>query len=25
VTSTMGHLNGGEGLCYAERAYPSPQ
>ncbi len=25
VTSTQGHLNGGEGLCFAERKYPSPQ
>lgn len=24
LTSTQGHLNGGEGLCYVERAYPSP-
>jgi hypothetical protein len=25
VTSTLGHLNGGEGLCYVERDYPSPR
>lgn len=25
VQSTQGHLNGGEGLCYAERRYPSPR
>jgi len=24
VQSTEGHLNGGEGLCYVERRYPSP-
>lgn len=24
VQSTQGHLNGGEGLCYVQRAYPSP-
>jgi hypothetical protein len=24
LQSTQGHLNGGEGLCYVERAYPSP-
>jgi hypothetical protein len=24
VQSTQGHLNGGEGLCYVERRYPSP-
>jgi hypothetical protein len=24
VQSTQGHLNGGEGLCYVERHYPSP-
>ena len=25
VQSSMGHLNGGEGLCYTDRQYPSPQ
>ena len=25
VLSTLGHLNGGEGLCYVDRDYPSPQ
>ncbi len=25
VESTLGHLNGGEGLCYVERQYDSPQ
>lgn len=25
VTSSMGHLNGGEGLCYVKRGYASPQ
>lgn len=25
VQSTQGHLNGGEGLCYIDRNYPSPQ
>jgi hypothetical protein len=25
VQSTQGHLNGGEGLCYIDRQYPSPQ
>lgn len=25
VTSSQGHLNGGEGLCFADRQYPSPQ
>jgi hypothetical protein len=25
VQSTQGHLNGGEGLCYVAREYPSPQ
>ena len=24
VQSTQGHLNGGEGLCFVERGYPSP-
>jgi hypothetical protein len=24
VQSTQGHLNGGEGLCFVERQYPSP-
>jgi len=24
VQSTQGHLNGGEGLCFVERRYPSP-
>jgi hypothetical protein len=24
VQSTQGHLNGGEGLCFARRSYPSP-
>ena len=24
VQSTQGHLNGGEGLCYVKRRYPSP-
>jgi hypothetical protein len=24
LQSTQGHLNGGEGLCFVERAYPSP-
>jgi hypothetical protein len=24
VQSTQGHLNGGEGLCYVQRNYPSP-
>ncbi len=24
VQSTQGHLNGGEGLCYIDRQYPSP-
>ncbi|HEX5097885.1 MAG TPA: hypothetical protein VFV94_00220 [Polyangiaceae bacterium] len=24
LVSTEGHLNGGEGLCYVNRAYPSP-
>jgi len=24
VQSTMGHLNGGEGLCFTKRNYPSP-
>jgi hypothetical protein len=24
VVSTFGHLNGGEGLCYVQRDYPSP-
>ncbi|MEJ7733354.1 MAG: hypothetical protein WKG00_29680 [Polyangiaceae bacterium] len=24
VLSTLGHLNGGEGLCYVKRNYPSP-
>ncbi len=24
VQSTQGHLNGGEGLCFVERKYPSP-
>jgi hypothetical protein len=23
--STLGHLNAGEGLCVAQRQYPSPQ
>ncbi len=25
VTSSQAHLNGGEGLCYTDRQYPSPQ
>ena len=25
VQSTQGHLNGGEGLCYTRRNYPSPR
>jgi len=25
VVSAQGHLNGGEGLCYVKRNYPSPQ
>jgi hypothetical protein len=25
VQSTQAHLNGGEGLCYTLRNYPSPQ
>jgi len=25
VASTMGHLNGGEGLCYVNRTFPSPR
>jgi hypothetical protein len=25
VQSTQGHLNGGEGLCFVERSYPSPR
>jgi hypothetical protein len=25
VTSTLGHLNGGEGLCFVQRNYPSPR
>jgi hypothetical protein len=25
VASAMGHLNGGEGLCYVDRKYPSPR
>jgi hypothetical protein len=25
VQSTQGHMNGGEGLCFAQRNYPSPQ
>lgn len=25
VQSTQGHLNGGEGLCFVERHYPSPR
>ena len=25
VQSTQGHLNGGEGLCFVERRYPSPR
>jgi hypothetical protein len=25
VQSTQGHLNGGEGLCYVKRNYPSPR
>jgi hypothetical protein len=25
VQSTQGHLNGGEGLCFVERQYPSPR
>jgi hypothetical protein len=25
VASTMGHLNGGEGICYVKRNYPSPR
>lgn len=25
VQSSQGHLNGGEGLCYTRRTYPSPQ
>jgi hypothetical protein len=24
VQSAQGHLNGGEGLCYVKRNYPSP-
>ena len=24
LVSTQGHLNGGEGLCYVNRGYPSP-
>ena len=24
VQSTQGHMNGGEGLCFAKRSYPSP-
>lgn len=25
VQSSQGHLNGGEGICYTKRGYPSPQ
>jgi hypothetical protein len=25
VQSTQGHLNGGEGLCFVDRQYPSPR
>ncbi|HEX2673012.1 MAG TPA: hypothetical protein VHM25_19160, partial [Polyangiaceae bacterium] len=25
VQSTQGHLNGGEGLCFVERQFPSPR
>jgi hypothetical protein len=25
VTSSMGRLNDGEGVCYVKRGYPSPQ
>jgi hypothetical protein len=25
VQSSQGHLNGGEGICYTRRSYPSPQ
>ncbi len=25
VTSSLGHMNGGEGICYSDRQYPSPQ